>query len=240
MKYRLPLLAALFVLLLLYVTAIAQNAIVGNGTIPPGTAAVYLPLVRKSVPTATPLSVGVVVKSSKIASRPSNDFIYIPGEIINKTSVPVYLIRVTGRFFDAKRDLIGERDTYVFSGVVLPGKVSPFVLTASKKAGQIATYETVVSYEAVSSTDFQPLTVISKQIGNNSGIEVSGEFRNTTDNEIHGAVVSVTFYDAVGKVIEADRSFVDVTLAEVQKASYAINLGYNFAYSSYVVQATGY
>ncbi len=215
-----------------------------QSTLPPGTVGVYLPRISNVVPillpTATPLSQGVEVKSARGSTKSNSKFFHVVGEVINKTTVNAYTIKVSAKFFDAAHNLVDDASTDVYLAMVSPQQVAPFELRTSKNIGLIVRYELAVSFLDHDSTDYRMLTVLSQQVRNNAGIEVFGEMRNNSGNTVHAAALVLTFYDTAGNVIDAYAGQVDTNLDQGQATAYAISTSHNFSYARYVVQAQGY
>lgn len=191
-------------------------------------------------PTATtPVERSVRVVSSR--SYVSSSTRYVVGEVINNLESPVYSVKLDARFYDANNQLVATEDGFVYLDETRPGQRNPFKLLLSNAPASIVRYDLQITYNTSGFLDYEPITVLSQQVRDNSGVEVFGEVRNDQVREQRSVEVAVTFYDAAGNVVDTDFGFPSNTsLAPGTTSPYQVRMFDSFTYDRFVVQAEGY
>lgn len=198
-----------------------------------------------SVPTNTPVvsplptaTAAVFVKSSRSFTQSGS--LYVVGEVVNGSAQSIYSTQIQAKFFDQANQLIAVEDAYALLDMTLPGQNNPFRIILSNPPDTITHYELAPVYQNSALLNYRPLTVLSQQVRNNSGIEVYGEIQNDNENVVPFYNIVVTFYDSGGIVINVDYDIAPISLAPGEDATYQISTFNDFAYSSFIAQAQSY
>ncbi len=167
---------------------------------------------------------------------------YVVGEVLNDSTIPAYDLEVMARFYDASDQLVAVQDAYSELSATRPDQRNPFNLVLWNAPATIAHYQLSLSWRTSTILDYQPITVLSKQIRDNYGVEVFGEVRNDQASEMRSVKVAVTFYDSGGEVVDIDSGYGSVTtLAPGATTAYRVStFNSSLVFASYEVQAEGY
>lgn len=150
-------------------------------------------------------------------------------------------MKVAAKYFDTNNQLVAVADTYTYLDQTDPGATNPFRVVLSNPPAAIARYELTVRWSTASYLDYCPATVLSQGTRDNYGVEVYGEVRNDYAREMRSVKVAVTFYDAAGNVVEAERAYASVsTLPPGASSIYKVSTSRNFSFATYRVQVQGY
>ena len=172
----------------------------------------------------------------------SYSILYVVGEVVNDTSVPVYSVKVEGVFYDSAGGVVASRFTYSYLDRTAPSQRNPFKLSVYTGAETIDTFELALSWRESSILDYDDVTVLSQDVRDYYGVEVYGEVRNDHEREMRGVEVAVTFYDAAGEVVDVDRAYASTTtLAPGATSQYSVKtFDEDLTFDSLGVRAEGY
>ena len=206
---------------------------------------IYLPLVIKGdiLNTTPPLIQGDVgVRSVRVFRSTYGSSLYIAGEILNTTSLPIYFTKIAARFYDSSGTLVATEDTYTYLTATFPSQRNPFKIILSNPPANMATFNLSLTYSNNGLLDYQPISILSQQTRDNSGIEVFGEVKNTQTREMRSIEVAVTFYDSMNNVLDVDFGFPSATtLAPDATSPYSIKtFEQALQFNTLVVQGQGY
>jgi hypothetical protein len=195
-------------------------------------------------PSATPVIPSVHVRSYRMSRSPSASAqaLIVVGEIENGTNQPVFLTRVSGKFYDGFGTLIATQDTYALFNRTDPGQRNPFRMLLLNPPSSIVSMTFTLTPNSSSSLTYVPATVVSQQTRDNVGVEVFGEVRNDQAKDAKNILVAATFYDSVGGVFDVVWSDANISpLAPGALSTYKIStFNTNLNDMSYTVQAQGY
>jgi hypothetical protein len=204
----------------------------------PETPATPRPSVTPTTPRPTPIPGDVVVKS--YTSYTTTFAIEIYGEVVNNTDHLVYPFNMHVHLYDASDQLIASAIGDFFVQKLEPGQTSPFVIAGiSTVVPRVTRFEFSFEHNTSSSRNYQPLTILSQVVGAGRP-SVSGMIRNDNAQTMRHGVVSVTYYDAAGRVI-------DVAWAGYYEPAPGVSQAYEVvahldgpSYASYAVRAQGH
>jgi hypothetical protein len=163
----------------------------------------YLPLCRRE-PAPTPEV--KVLSSSAFRPYEGSSYWYIAGEVVNRTSSNVWLVRIDAALRDSYGGVVDSDYTYSYIDVLEPGMTSPFLVMLFDPPPW-ATYELSTSWHT---TSLHPRAL---QVLNSTtyfdmfdAYHVAGETRNQYGDQQTWVTAYVTLYDASGTVIGTDFS----------------------------------
>jgi hypothetical protein len=188
---------------------------------------IYLPIVLNNY---RPPENVYVVSSSAYTDTVSS--LYVVGEVINSTPGNVWLVRVTCTLRNASGDVVRMEYTYTMIDVLAPGQKAPFKIRFYDYP-DYASYDLTVTYSSTSQPARTGVSVLSSSTWSGYGLYTVGEVKNNTTGNVEWVRVVVTYYDASGRVTNADYTYVllDV-LGPDQKGPFKIYAD-NRPYSSY-------
>jgi hypothetical protein len=162
---------------------------------------------------------------------------YIVGEVINESSIPVYAIELQATLYNSANQVIGTETGYGVLEETRPGQRNPFIIYVFDTPG-VARYDLRISSSQTSSLFVvQPLTIVSQQTRNNEGPEVFGEVSNATSSVLRYPVVVATLYDAAGNVVDVLPNYsAKEVLRPGERSIYQLNAYRPVSYSRYTVQ----
>lgn len=169
-------------------------------------------------PTKTPYPTGIFVASHRGFSDGAN--YVVVGEVLNTSGVAVYGAKVIANFYDSGGKLVAAGQALTSLPMTEPEVGNPFKLKVENLVSAVERYELTVTWEDVSLIEFRYLTVVEGAVGQS---EVTGQIRNEQESALTSIVVTVTFYDAAGEVVEtADIFLGGQTLAPGASLPFAI------------------
>lgn len=199
------------------------------------TTKIFLPLIFNGTQPATP-AVRVKSQTSFVMDMER----YVVGEVVNETGAPVYDVTITASFYDAANQLVAQVNGNAFLSQTNPGQTNPFKIVLRNNRSTITRHELSVSWNTRSDFGYQPVTVLSRQIRDNAGVEVFGEVRNDGTQALSFVQIAVTFYDSAGNVVHTESDFlVQETLAPGARAAYQVSTFRTFEFATYAVQTEG-
>ncbi len=174
--------------------------------------------------TPTPQPEGVFVTTSRLleGSEFSRRLI---GEVLNNTSLNVYNVRVTARFYDDQNNQVAVTDsTATLLRRFLPRQRNPFEITLYSPPANIASYALSLTYDDEPGfINYEPVNVLSNNVRNVLfGTEVFGDLRNDQSVPLTNIRVTAIVYDREGKVLDVGLTFIVETLDPGQTATYTI------------------
>jgi hypothetical protein len=165
---------------------------------------------------------------------------YVVGEVVNETGVPVYDVTITASFYDAANQLVAQVNGKPFLSQTNPGQTNPFKIVLRNNRSTITRHELSVRWNTSSDFGYQPVTVLSRQIRDNVGVEVFGEVRNDGAQALSFVQIAVSFYDSAGNIVHTESDFlVQETLAPGARAAYQVSTFRTFEFATYAVQTEG-
>jgi hypothetical protein len=181
------------------------------------------------------------VLSQRSYNYDAQGYRYIVGEVINDSSFTAYRLSIEAKFFNSANQLIAVAKSNGLLEQTRSGQRTPFYLPLDSPPPGVARYELAVSGSSVTDLDYRPLTVVSRQIRNNSGIEVYGAVSNDAPVTLQYPFVAATFYDSRGQVVEVGWGWAEADILEPgARSDYSAPTFATFSYSSYTVQGEGF
>jgi hypothetical protein len=216
----------------------ATSCGVGECLFLPVQAKAALPATPTAPVTPTPMPGDVVVKS--YTSYTTTFAIEIYGEVVNNTNHVVYPFNMHVHLYDSSGQLIASALGEFFVQKLEPGQTSPFAIPGiSTVVPRVTRFEFSFEHNMSSSRNYQPLTILSQVVGAGRP-SVSGTIRNDNAQTIRHGIVSVTYYDAAGRVI-------DVAWGGYYEPAPGVSQAYEVgshldgpSYASYTVRAQGH
>jgi hypothetical protein len=194
------------------------NPTVAPTSVPPTTPTTAPTDPPTPAPTKTPYPTGIFVASHRGFSDGAN--YVVVGEVLNTSGVAVYGAKVIANFYDSGGKLVAAGQALTSLPMTEPEVGNPFKLKVENLVSAVARYELTVTWEDVSLIEFRYLTVME---GSVSQSEVTGQIRNEQESALTSIVVTVTFYDGAGAVVEtADIFLGGQTLAPGGSLPFAI------------------
>lgn len=207
---------------------------------------VYLPqLAHPSGPTAvppspTPLDQVYVVDSRAFVDAESG-IQFVVGEVVNSTATTVYATRVRIWLEDAGGQLLESDTVYTLISQLAPGERTGFLWAHYDPPAGVARAQARVSgWERDGGLDYRPITVVSAHATVDDGVQVAGEIRNDQGVPLHDPKISITFYDAAGRVIDVAETIQGEPLQPGATSSFTISTYRTTAYSSMAIDAESY
>jgi hypothetical protein len=126
--------------------------------------------------------------------------------------------------------------TYTMIDVLAPGQKAPFKVWFYDYPGY-ASYEITVTYSSTSQPARTGVSVLSSSTWpEDSPLYIVGEVQNNTTGNVRSTKVAVTYYDASGRVTNADYTYVLLNvLGPDQKGPFKVWFFYNRPYSRYAL-----
>jgi hypothetical protein len=192
---------------------------------------IYLPIVLNNY--RPPENVYVVSSSAYTDTMP---FLHVVGEVINNTSGNVSSVRVTCVLRNAGGAVVRMEYTYTMIDVLAPGQKAPFQVWFYDYP-DYASYDLTVTYSSTSQPARTGVSVLSSSTWpEGSTLYLVGEVQNNTTGNVGSTKVAVTYYDASGRVTNADYTYVLLNvLGPDQKGPFKVWIFYNRPYSSYAL-----
>ncbi|GIV79121.1 FxLYD domain-containing protein [Litorilinea aerophila] len=190
-------------------------------------------------PTPTPAPSTVFLRSHRSYIQGSS--LYVVGEVMNGSPVPVYNVKVIATFYDSGGRLIGAQETMTLLPETAPTQANPFKLQLNTTPAAVSRYDLALIWDDISLLEYDRVTVIREEVSDEPVLEVRGELRNDQPVEVRDLRVVVTFYDADLNVLDVFPGTVgSTTLAPGATTSYTITTDkQNFKYESFLVQTQG-
>jgi hypothetical protein len=196
-----------------------------DGTPPP----IHLPLVLNNYP--PPATVYVVSSSTYTDTNTLN----VVGEVINNTSGNVASVRVTCALRNASGDVVRMQYAYTMIDLLAPGQKAPFEMWFYD-CPDYASYDITVAYHSTTQPARTGVSVLSNSTYYSGyGLLLTvGEVQNNTTGNVKWIKVVITYYDASGRVTDADYAYVlPNVLGPGQKGAFRAYAD-NRPYSNYV------
>ncbi len=227
-------LVALFAVLMLMLLVAGSAGLTAQSRRP-----VYLPLIVQAgtPPTATPTATATPTMTA--TPQPEEVFVTtsqllegetsrrLVGEVLNNTSLDVYAVQVTARFYDDQDSLVAVAGpTYARLYRFLPRRRVPFAITLYDPPATIARYELDLNYENDPGIfTYEPVNVLSNQTRDISlGTEIFGELRNDQSMPLKDIRVAAIVYDRAGEVLDVGFDIKLETLNPGETTTYVIRL----------------
>jgi hypothetical protein len=128
---------------------------------------------------------------------------YVYAELLNTRVKKVCSVEVVGKFYDAAGALVAIGEGSAMLHTLAPQQRAPVRIVVNNAPQSITSYTLEVSWPSGCYWYYEPVTVISSNIRNNSGAEVFGEVRNDSDVTVRNGVAVVTFYGPDGNIWSA-------------------------------------
>jgi hypothetical protein len=207
---------------------------------PEATQAVYLPLILRGgptatrtatstktpTPTATPTLSGSVDILTTYAHSASPGYVYVIGEVQNNTTVNVQYVKVIVDFYNGAQ-LVANTYFYTTLGTLTPGTKTCFDEFVSIPSNWTNYQFESVSYSVGGSAP--PVLTVYNTSGtyiSSSWYEIIGLVRNDDEVTVKYVKLLGTLYDASGKVIGCNHTYVNSTdLIPGQSSSFTLGFG---------------
>lgn len=193
--------------------------------------------------TATPQPEEVFVTTSQLLEGETSR--RLVGEVLNNTSLDVYDVQVTARFYDDQDSLVAVAGpTFARLYRFLPRQRVPFAITLYDPPATIARYELDLNYENDPGIfTYEPVNVLSNQTRDISlGTEIFGELRNDQSVPLKDIRVAAIVYDRAGEVLDVGFDIKLETLNPGETTTYVIwlyDVDNPAVFHSRLVQAEG-
>jgi hypothetical protein len=153
--------------------------------------------------------------------------------------MPVSGVLIFARYYDAADQLVAVSDADTFLRTTDVGQRNPFMIILSNAPVGIVRYTLSLRWET-GPASYRPITVLSSQTRDNSGVEVFGEVRNDQAQRAGSVRVEATFYDTGGNVVRTNYSYISPSSLNPGESSvYTIRMFEDFLFATYTVQAEG-
>lgn len=176
---------------------------------PTPTPQAFFPIVLKNYP---PLP-DVTILSSNSYTSTWGSYIYVVGEVENRTSTNVRRLKVTATFRSSTGDVLGVGYNYTYQQVLGPGQRSAFKIMDDYPPGY-AYYSLAVSYSETSEAPDDTLPILNLSECNSDKFSVVGEVQNDISSNVQSIKVCVTLYDLGGNVVNVDYNFARLQILE--------------------------
>ena len=197
-----------------------------------------------ATPTATKKPGTVQILSNHTSYVDIIDYLNVVGEVENTTSNHLQFVRITGNFFNSSGQLLDTGSTYIWPLNLPAGQKTCFQLSVPEPAGWSYYQFEPVSYQ----TYGHPLPNLA--IFNHSGsynstfgwYEIIGMVRNDHGTRVEYVSPVGTVYNAAGKVVGCELTFVNATHLDAgQTSSFEMTfLGRDYSdVASYRLQVDG-
>lgn len=155
-------------------------------------------------PTVTPTPMPVAVENVYFHPSPLGE-LTILGEVTNLSATDLERVLVRITLFDGADRFLGSDTTFTALDVLPPGGKSPFVVFFPDAPDEYATYqaEVISAAPAYTGSLYRSLEVVQvEEKSEASGLlKLDGRVRNTGDAEALAALLTVTAYDRLGRVV---------------------------------------
>ena len=190
-------------------------------------------------PTPTPLPNAVFVRDHRSITRGSD--LQVVGEVANGSASPVYNVTVSAAFFDKDGNLLGASEGQAMLPQTLPTQNNPFKITLSNAPASVSSYELALRWDDLVTQGFDRITLVNSDVSTEPTLSITGEVRNDGSSSMSNVVVSASFYDAAGHIIDAYRGTVmGSPIAPGASAPYSVDTGRtDLEFDHFLVQAQG-
>lgn len=201
-----------------------------------GPTRIYLPAVMYRLP--------VEIASTRVYAI-HGGMLRIIGEVINRSGVTIYSPWVIGEWFDNEGNVIESGVGDIELHAIPPGTTSPFWFEVFDRPEAVRYTFRIGEVPTKPSPYFSPFVsfdVLSSQIRYVPWLEVFGEVTNQTQETLRHPRVLVTFYDAVGDIVEMKTETVanTYTFEPGQTLEYTVKVYDQFSFDHYRIQTQGW
>jgi hypothetical protein len=162
------------------------------------------------------------------------------GEVVNGSSQPVFNVTIIATFHDANGNLVGASETATFLPQTVPTQANPFRLQLTNAPANVNSYQLSLRWNDISIVTYGRATIISENVNQENGVEITGEIRNDQRSDLSNLLVVATFYDENGEVLNVIPGRTSVaTLPPAGTATYSVQTRQAIPYASYLIQIEG-
>lgn len=233
-------------------TIVPTGTVVPTTTAPPITPSPTAPPSATPTPTPSPTATPTPGPSPTPTTMPSTVFmgsyrsyaegssLVVVGEVINGMTAPVYGVKIIATFHDAGGNLVGATEAAAYLPQMQPTQANPFRLNLANAPASIQSFELTLRWDEISFATYDRATIISEEVKQENGTEITGEIRNDHRSDLRNLVVVATFYDESGAVLDVvpGRSSI-ATLAPGNTATFSVQTRQAIPFATYLVQIEG-
>src|SRR5690606_40520306 len=101
----------------------------------------------------------------------------------------------------------------------------------------VHSYQLTLRWDEISVNTYGRASIVSEQVNQEDGVEITGEVRNVHRSALNNLVVVATFYDENGEVLDVVRGQTHVTsLAPEETTTFSVQSSESIPFASYLVQ----
>lgn len=190
-------------------------------------------------PPEDPIREAIYIRSH--VGQAENGRYVVVGEVVNGENYPIYGAKVVGTFVDSSGNVVGAQEALTIFPKTEVEESNPFRLSVSDPGGQVASYELTLLWEEISIVEFLAVDVVSAELNDEEGLEVTGELHNGQGTDLTSIIVSITFYNESGEVVDVyDQFYGAQVLKPDESMPYSIEIAKpDLEYDTFRVQAQG-
>ena len=123
----------------------------------------------------------------------------------------------------------------------LPTQNNPFKITLSNAPASVSSYELALRWDDLTTQGFDRITLVNSEATTDPTLSITGEVRNDGSSPMSNVVLSASFYDAAGHILDAYQgSMMGSPIAPGASASYSVDTGRSdLEFDHFLVQAQG-
>ncbi len=163
----------------------------------------------ESTPTVEPTPLPFTVENVTFSNSPLGG-LWCFGEIHNTTGIELEQAGVTIALLDDKGGVVAQEQTYALVELLRPGDRAPFAVRFSAPPQSFATYHATPWKGVLGYLGRYYLDLVAQDIRGEgeryAAYTVTGQIANTGPEDAVDVIVTVTLYDALGRVIAARRA----------------------------------